>query len=348
VTFLFTDIESSTDLVRQLGAGFGRLRSEHRRVLREAFARHEGHEIDTAGDGFFVVFERAGDAVTAAVEGQRALNGGLGQPPLRVRMGLHSAEPYLDEDGYVGVGVNRAARICAAAHGGQVVISNATAGIIEDLGLDGLELLDLGEHTLKDLERPQHLFQLVGDGLPAEFPPLKTLEGIRSGPAIVTLLNGDLFGWRRVLRTLGDEQAGLIARAYHELVIDAIRADGGRELEIIADNFLAAFERPRDALRAAPKIRERLRTEPWFPEDDRPTVCIAIHSGVLADPTSRHLGSVAYHCVSLCNSAEPDQILVSHATEALLVGEPDVRLHDLGERVLEKDGSPVRVFELEG
>jgi class 3 adenylate cyclase len=111
---------------------------------------------------------------------------------------------------------------------------------------------------------------------------------------------------------------------------------------------LAAFERPRDALRAAPKIRERLRTEPWFPEEDRPTVCIAIHSGVLADPTSRHLGSVAYHCVSLCNSAEPDQILVSHATEALLVGEPDVRLHDLGERVLEKDGSPVRVFELEG
>ena len=300
----------------------------------------------------FVVFERAGDAVKAAVEGQRALHGTqqpeLEHAPLRVRMGLHSAEPYLDEDGYVGVGVNRAARICAAAHGGQIVISNATAGIIEDLGLDGLQLLDLGDHELKDIERPQRLVQLVGEGLPSEFPPLKTRDRIGSGPAIFTLLNIDIVGWRQVLRTLGDEKAGVIVRAYHELVRDAVEAEGGRELEVVADDYLAGFERPRDALRAAPKIRERLQTEAWFPSEKRPTVRTAIHSGVVADLSARHLGTVAFQCALLCSAAEPGQILVSHATEALLQGDaPDVRLRDLGERVVESDGRPVRLFELQ-
>jgi class 3 adenylate cyclase len=139
VTFLFTDIEGSTELARKLGADFGRVRGEHRRILREAFGRHGGHEIDTAGDGFFVVFERAGDAVGAAVAAQRALNESqLAQDvAVRVRMGPHSGEPYVDEDGYVGVGVHRAARICAAGHGGQILLSNATAGIVEDLGVPG-------------------------------------------------------------------------------------------------------------------------------------------------------------------------------------------------------------------
>ena len=106
VTFVFTDIEGSTDLARRHGANFGRVRSEHRRVLREAFGRYGGHEIDTAGDGFFVAFDRAGDAVAAAIAAQRAVAG----LEVRVRMGLHSAEPYLDEEGYVGVGVHRAPR----------------------------------------------------------------------------------------------------------------------------------------------------------------------------------------------------------------------------------------------
>ncbi len=139
-------------------------------MLREAFGRHEGHEIDTAGDAFFVVFERAGDALAAAVEAQRAL---AGTPDsVSVRIGLHSAEPYLDEEGYVGVGVHRAARICAAGHGGQILLSNATAGIVEDLGIEGVKLRDLGEYRLKDIERPQRLFQAVVDGLESEFPPL--------------------------------------------------------------------------------------------------------------------------------------------------------------------------------
>ena len=177
VTFLFTDIERSTELTRRLGAGFGDVRSRHRLVLRESFDRHGGHEVDTAGDGFFVAFERAGAAVAAAIDAQRALKDGSDE--VRVRIGIHSAEPFVHEEGYVGVGVNRAARICAAGHGGQILLSNATAGIVEDLGLDGVELLDLGEHTLKDILRPQRLFQLVVAGLPQEFPPPNALDGVR-------------------------------------------------------------------------------------------------------------------------------------------------------------------------
>jgi class 3 adenylate cyclase len=345
VTFLFTDIEGSTDLVRELGEAFGRIRSEHRRILREAFARHRGHEIDTAGDGFFVAFERAADAVASAVESQRAL-----QAPLRVRMGLHTAEPYLDEAGYTGVGVHRAARICAAGHGGQVLVSNATAGIIEDLRLKGVSLRDLGEFSLKDLEGPQRLFQVVVEGLQTEFPPLKTVEADRARPAIVTLLVTDVAGWGRVLPVLGDEVAGVTARAYHDLAIAAATTHNGRVFDLAGDTTLVMFDRPHDALRAAVELRTALRTEPWFPDDTPPEVAMAIHSGRLVDPTSRHLGTVAFRCISLCDTAQPGQILVSHTTEALLEGEGAgaVVLRHLGERSLPNLDRPMNVYEVAG
>jgi class 3 adenylate cyclase len=351
VTFLFTDIERSTELARQLGPDFGRLRSEHRRVLRAAFGDHGGYEIDTAGDGFFVAFERAGDATAAAITGQRALQGlGQGeQAPLRVRMGLHSAEPYSHEDGYVGVGVHRAARICAAGHGGQILLSNATAGIVEDLGLEGVQLLDLGEHELKDIERPQRLFQIVVDGLPSKFPPLNTVDAAGSHPAIVTLLQTDLIGFGRVLRTIGDDKSMNVVTAYHDIITEAVETSNGRVLELVGDHVTVVFERPLDALRAATTLRERLRTESWLVGDDEAPVQVAIHSGRLADPAGRHLGSLALHCHLLLKTAEPWQILVSHATEALLAGELlDLSLSDLGERVLENTERTMRVFELQG
>jgi class 3 adenylate cyclase len=348
VTFFFSDIERSTELVREFGADFGRLRSEHRRVLREAFARHGGHEIDTAGDGFFVAFERAGEAVAAAVEAQRALQQEE-NAPLRVRMGMHSAEPHLAEDGYVGVGVHRAARICSAGHGGQILVSNATAGIVEDLGLEGVELLDLGEHGLKDMERPERLYQVVVTGLPSEFPPLKSLDSARAGPSVVTLLVTDVADWREVLRTLGDERAGAVADAYQRIVIAAVRAEGGRERDVAGDSVLAVFERPQDALRASIRARDALQTEPWFPHGHPAGVRMALHSGQIADRAQRHLGSVALRCVLLSKTADPWQILVSHATEALLEGErADVTLLDLGERTLPNLDQPVHVFEVPG
>jgi predicted ATPase len=162
VTFLFTDIEGSTRLLHELGDDYAEALAEHRRLLREAFANHNGVEVDTQGDAFFVAFARAKDALAAAAEGQTALEPG----PIRVRMGLHTGEPQLTHEGYVGIDVHRAARIAVAGHGGQTVVSQTT----NDLdGSDGLR--DLGEHRLKDLSAPERIFQL-GD---AEFPPLKTL-----------------------------------------------------------------------------------------------------------------------------------------------------------------------------
>jgi len=340
VTFLFTDIEGSTDLARQLGAAFGPARSEHRRVLREAFDARGGHEIDTAGDGFFVAFERAGDAVEAAVEAQRALADGS----VRVRMGLHTAEPYLDDEGYVGVGVHRAARICAAGHGGQILLSNATAGIVEDLDVEGLQLEDLGEYRLKDIERPQRLFQLTVDGLETQFPPLKSLD---LPGAVMTLLFCDVVYWSRVIRELGDERMVTMTRAYHALVRRDVERHDGRVFELIADNVVCGFDRPLDALRAARDLREALRSEPWAAGDDPPGVCMAVHSGRVAEPRSGYFGTTAFRCSLLCDSADPWQILVSHATEALLEGEAiDVALRDLGERTLRAFDQPARVFEI--
>jgi class 3 adenylate cyclase len=194
--------------------------------------------------------------------------------------------------------------------------------------------------------RPQRLFQLVVDGLPSQFPPLATLDTGTSREGIVTLLVTDIVGWHGVLRTLGDDGAATVADAYHRIVVDEVRANGGRELEVAADNVIAGFERPRDALCAAARLRDSLRTEPWFP-GDRPAVCMAIHSGRSSGMATRHLGSVALRCIVLCDTAEPWQILVSHATESLLEGELlEVRLRDVGERTLPKLDRPVRVFEV--
>lgn len=147
VTFLFTDIERSTEHARRLGADFARLRATHHAAVRAAIAEYGGHEVDTAGDGFFVAFERAADAVAAAAAAQRALHEAeTTDEPLRVRMGIHTAEPFVDDGAYLGVGVHRAARICAAGHGGQILLSNATAGIVEDIVVAGMAFLDLGEH----------------------------------------------------------------------------------------------------------------------------------------------------------------------------------------------------------
>ena len=162
VTFLFTDIEGSTRLLHELGEKYPAALSEHRRVLRAAFSAHGGVEVDTQGDAFFGAFPRASDAVAAAEEIQR----GLAPGPIRVRIGLHTGEPTHTDEGYVGIDLHRGARVCAAGHGGQVLLSQPTRDLVE------VDVRDLGEHRLKDLLEPQRLFQLGGE----EFPPLKTLD----------------------------------------------------------------------------------------------------------------------------------------------------------------------------
>jgi predicted ATPase/class 3 adenylate cyclase len=180
VTLLFTDIESSTTVLHALGEAYAAALARHREIVRAAFAGRDGYEVDTQGDGFLVAFARASDAVAAAVEAQRALES---EPwtsgvPLRVRMGVHTGEPQLDAEGYVGVDVHRAARICSAAHGGQVVLSRATRDLVGDEPVEGGSLRDLGEHRLKGFEGPERLYQLDAPGLAAEHPPLRTGSAI--------------------------------------------------------------------------------------------------------------------------------------------------------------------------
>src|SRR5262245_28856547 len=156
VTFLFSDVEGSTRLLTELRGGYADVLEEHQRLLREAFAAHDGRVVHTEGDAFFVAFARAADAIAAAVSAQR----GLASSPwperaeVRVRIGVHTGEAEIRLDDYVGLDVHRAARICSAGHGGQVLISGATGALAaDDLPAD-VVLRDLGEHRLKDLDRP--------------------------------------------------------------------------------------------------------------------------------------------------------------------------------------------------
>jgi predicted ATPase/class 3 adenylate cyclase len=175
---LFTDIEGSTHLLQQLDERYALVLAECRHLLRAAFQRWSGYEIDTSGDAFFVVFAGASDAITATVEAQRLLASHSWPEgvAVRVRMGLHTGEPSLTPEGYVGLDVHRAARIMSAGHGGQVLLSQTTCNLVEQDLPDDVSVRDLGEHRLKDLGRPRRLFQLVISGLPANFPPLKTLD----------------------------------------------------------------------------------------------------------------------------------------------------------------------------
>src|SRR4051812_10896791 len=185
VTFLFTDIEGSTHLLRTAGNAYGDLLAQHRTLLRATFAEHSGREVDTQGDAFFVAFPSPTQAVAAAVDGQRALaaHPWPGQSQVRVRMGLHTGEATAVDGSYVSVAVHRAARIAAAAHGGQVLISDATASLVRDELPDGVGLHDLGEHRLKDFDAPARLFQLDVAGLPTDFAPLKALGRRSAIPA---------------------------------------------------------------------------------------------------------------------------------------------------------------------
>jgi predicted ATPase/class 3 adenylate cyclase len=178
VTFLFTDVEGSTRLARELGEAWLPLLHRHREIIRAALTGHGGVEVQTEGDGFFAAFSRAPAAVSAVAQAQRDLAVEPWPPgaAIRVRMGLHAGEGVVDADGsYVGHAVHRAARIAAAGHGGQVLVSAAVRALADDALPPGVTVRDLGEHRLKDL-RPEPLAQLVIEGLPAEFPPIRSLD----------------------------------------------------------------------------------------------------------------------------------------------------------------------------
>jgi class 3 adenylate cyclase len=190
VTLVFTDIEGSTRLLRSLGDDYGTLLRAHRAIVREAVARHGGVEFGTEGDACFLAFPEAGAALAAAAEAQVGLAAAdwPGGAAPRVRIGIHTGSPVVVDDDYVGIDVHRAARICSAAHGGQVLVSGTTRAVAGPSR--GHALRDLGHHRLKDLDRPEHLYQLVAAGLAEDFPPPRSLPTPSNLPAVPTSFVG--------------------------------------------------------------------------------------------------------------------------------------------------------------
>jgi class 3 adenylate cyclase len=178
VTFVFTDIEGSTRLLQELGdENYGRVSADHRRLVRETFGAHGGTEIDTQGDAFFFSFPRARDAVAAAVDAQRALHEHEwpGGREVLVRMGIHTGEPHIGEEGYLGLDVVRAARISAAGNGGQILVSETTRALIGNQLPEGVAVHDLGQQHLKDVQH-EHIYELTIDGRSLADKPLKTQQ----------------------------------------------------------------------------------------------------------------------------------------------------------------------------
>jgi class 3 adenylate cyclase/prolyl-tRNA editing enzyme YbaK/EbsC (Cys-tRNA(Pro) deacylase)/SAM-dependent methyltransferase len=231
ITLMFTDLEGSTRLLQALGEGYAEVLTQHRTLLESAFEQHQGIVVDRQGDGYFVAFARASDAVGAAIAGQRALAkhpwpsppvSGLSSPdgplPVRVRMGLHTGEPMVAGDSYVGMDVHRAARIAAAGHGTQILLSRTTADLVEDDMPAELGLIDLGSYRLKDLARPERIFQVVAPDLPVDFPPLQAETMTGDQPLRVTGLAGrgrELTKMQRLLAETPVEPADLL-RAVRE------------------------------------------------------------------------------------------------------------------------------------
>src|SRR5258706_2201674 len=207
VTFLFSDIEGSTRLLDTLGDRYADVLQRHREAMRRAFAANAGVERGTEGDSFFVAFADAGRAVVAAADATRAL-AATDWPPdarVRVRIGLHTGEGRLAEGDYVGMDVHRAARIAAAGHGGQVLISESTRILAERSLPSDVTLRDLGEHRLKDLPGPEHLYQLVSDGQPTDYPPIRSMaRTVTNLPARLTTIVGRDADVEAVLGLLGE------------------------------------------------------------------------------------------------------------------------------------------------
>ena len=211
ITFLFTDIQGSTRLLRRLGGAYPDVLGTHAWLMREALARHGGCEVSTNGDAFFIAFSDPVEAVATAIDGQRSL---FGHPwdhgdPVLVRMGLHTGTAAVVDGDYVGFDVHRAARIASSAHGGQIVVSAETYEAVGDT-VDGIGFLDLGEHVLKDIEEPEHIRQVVADGLPVDFPPLESLEPATNIPRRAGTLIGRHHEFAELRQLVGDPKTRIV------------------------------------------------------------------------------------------------------------------------------------------
>jgi class 3 adenylate cyclase len=349
VAFLATDLEESTQHVQRLGKQYADLLGDLRRLLRAAFADHDGWEVDTQGDAFFVAFERVRDAVLAAAAAQRAVagRGSTWDPPPRIRIGLHTTEPHVWEEGYVGVGLTRANRICAVGHGGQVLLSRSTAGVLADEDVEGIGLLDLGDHRLKGIDRPERIFQLLIDGLESDFRPLNTIEGAGLASETMTILATDLEGGTRRGRELPPDKFRTLIADYHRTLELVLRETGGRALSAFGDTAIAVYRSARQAVLAAAEMQRTVAAHDW-PDGISVAVGIALDSGELIITGHGPFGDAAHRCGALCDATHGGQVLISEATRSLLEGEDlgDLELVEVKARPLAQGGRPLRIYEL--
>jgi DNA-binding NarL/FixJ family response regulator/class 3 adenylate cyclase len=252
VTLVFTDVEGSTQLVRQLGDSYAQLLGDHRRLLREAVEQAEGHVVDHRGDEFFMVFDdprRAAEAITAAQQAFATHSWPEGVE-LRVRVGLHTGRPTFRDGAYYGLDVHRAARIAQAGSGGQILLSQSTRE-----GLDpSFELEDLGEHELPGLGEPERLFQLTVPGLPSSFPPLSTARKGFRGVRVV-LCDDSVLLREGIARLL--EDAGFEVVAQSGTADDLLRHVGMHKPDVALVDIRMPPTQTDEGLRAAKQIRER-------------------------------------------------------------------------------------------
>jgi class 3 adenylate cyclase len=338
LTVLHTEIEGSTLLTVHLGDRYPEVLATHCTLLRSAFAAHEGHEVDTQGDSFFMVFARATQAVAAAVAMQRALataawpEGGA----VRVRIGLHTGEPIRTAAGYTGLDVIRGARIRDAGHGGQVLLSKSTAALVEDALLDGLSLRDLGAYRLKNLPRPERIFQLIIPDLPADFPPLRSLDTRERAPGrvLTTVLFIDMADSSALIVALGDRRWLELRAQYSALVRQELARHGGEEMEMVGDETLAVFDSAAAAIRCGCAIRDAVQG-----------LGIALRVGI-------HAGEVEYDNLSgitvlagarITAIAQPGEVLVSNTVKELVAGS-DITFTDRGTHIFKGFPAEWRLF----
>jgi class 3 adenylate cyclase len=317
LTVLHTEIEGSTLLTVYLGDRYPENLATHCALLRAACAAHEGHEVDTQGDSFFMVFPRATQAVAAAVAMQRALaaeawpEGGA----VRVRIGLHTGEPIRTAAGYTGLDVIRGARIRDAGHGGQVLLSKATAALVEEALLEGLSLRDLGAYRFKNLPRPERIFQLIIPDLPADFPPLQSLDTPRRMPGrvLTTVLCIDIAGSTTLLVALGDRHWLEVRAQYITLVRQELAHHGGVEINMVGDQFLAVFDGAAAAIRCGCAIRDAVQGLEL-------AVKVGIHAGEVESDDTTMSGITVFTGFRITEIAQPGEVLVSNTVKDLVAG----------------------------
>ena len=340
LTVLHTEIEGSTLLTVHLGDRYPAVLATHCALLRTAFAAHEGHEVDTQGDSFFVVFVRATQAVAAAVAIQRALAAEAWPEgeAVRVRIGLHTGEPIRTAAGYTGMDIIRGARIRDAGHGGQVLLSKSTTALVEDSLLDGLSLRDLGAYRLKNMPSPERIFQLIIPDLPFDFPLLRSLDTRERGPGrvLTTVLFVKITGSTERLVAMGDRRWLALRAQYIALVRQELAHHDGEEIDLVGGDLFAVFDSAAAAIRCGCAIRDAVQGLGI-------AVRVGLHAGEV-EYVDRTMGGITVHTgSSVMGAAQPGQVLVSHTVKDLVTGS-GITFTDRGTHILKGLPGEWRLF----